>query len=91
MEIYRVCLELFHEFYEGKTVRKITISLSNIVDDVEFQLDLFDPNGWKRHALGYTVDKIRNRFGSDSLLRAVSYTNAGTARQRSKLVGGHKK
>jgi DNA polymerase V len=90
MEIYRVCLELFHKYYEGKTVRKITMSLSNIVDDIEFQFDLFDPNGWKRHALGYTVDKIRNRFGSDALLRAVSYTNAGTARQRSKLVGGHK-
>ena len=66
------------------------MSLSNIVDDTDFQLDLFDLNGWKRHALGYTVDHIRNRYGSDCLLRAVSYTRAGTARQRSKLVGGHK-
>ncbi|WP_338470170.1 UV damage repair protein UvrX [Niallia sp. XMNu-256] len=90
MDIYRVCLELFHEHYEGKTVRKISMSLSNIVDDTDFQLDLFDLNGWKRHALGYTVDHIRQRFGSDALLRAVSYTKAGTARQRSKLVGGHK-
>jgi len=90
MEIYRVCLELFHEHYQGKTVRKITMALSNIVDDVDFQLNLFDLDGWKKHKLGYTVDKIRNRFGSDALLRAVSYTAAGTARQRAKLVGGHK-
>ncbi|WP_428909011.1 DNA polymerase thumb domain-containing protein [Niallia sp. Krafla_26] len=90
MDIYHVCLELFHEHYEGKTVRKISMSLSNIVEDTAFQLDLFDPGGWKKHALGYTVDQIRNRYGSDSLLRAVSYTKAGTARQRSKLVGGHK-
>jgi DNA polymerase V len=91
MDIYRVCLELFYEFYEGKTVRKITISLSNVVDDLDFQLDLFDLDGWKKRELGYTVDKIRRRFGSDALLRAVSYTPAGTARQRAKLVGGHKK
>ncbi|WP_338451720.1 UV damage repair protein UvrX [Niallia oryzisoli] len=91
MEIYRVCLELFHEHYEGKTVRKITLALSKLSDDVSFQFDLFDLNGWKKHELGYTVDKIRNRFGSDALLRAVSYTAAGTARQRAKLVGGHKK
>ena len=81
MDLYRVCLEIFHEHYEGKTVRKISMSLSNIVDDADFQLDLFDLNGWKKHELGYTVDKIRNRFGADALLRAVSYTSAGTARQ----------
>ncbi|WP_071395666.1 Y-family DNA polymerase [Bacillus tuaregi] len=91
MEIYRVCLELFHEHYEGKTVRKITMSLSKLSDDVDFQLNLFDLNGWKKRELGYTVDKIRKRFGSDALLRAVSYTAAGTARQRAKLVGGHKR
>lgn len=91
MDLYRICLELFHENYQGKTVRKISMALSNIVEDIDYQLNLFDLDGWKKHQLGYTVDQIRNRFGSDALLRAVSYTPAGTARQRAKLVGGHKK
>ncbi len=90
MELYRVCLELFEEHYEGKTVRKIMISLGNIVDDNEYQLNLFDLNGWKKRELGYVVDRIRGRYGPGALLRAVSYTNAGTARERAKLVGGHK-
>lgn len=90
MDIYNVCLELFHKHYEGKTVRKIDIALSNIVDDHLFQLNLFDLDGWKKRELGYTVDKIRQRFGSEALLRAVSYTPAGTAKHRAKLVGGHK-
>jgi len=64
--------------------------LSNIVPDESIQLDLFDPNLWKKKKLGYTVDRIRQRFGSASLLRAVSYTEGGTARRRAKLVGGHK-
>lgn len=90
MDIYQICIELFEKFYEGKTVRQISISLGNVVDDNEFQLDLFDSDGWKKRQLGYTVDSIRRRFGPAALLRAVSYTPAGTARERAKLVGGHK-
>ncbi|MGG3470875.1 UV damage repair protein UvrX [Neobacillus pocheonensis] len=90
MEIYRVCLELFRENYTGKTVRQIAIALGNIVDDCELQLNLFDMGAYKRRELGYVVDSVRRRFGSGSLLRAVSYTAAGTAKHRATLVGGHK-
>jgi DNA polymerase V len=90
MDLYRVCLELFHEHYSGKTVRQISIALSNICDDVELQLDLFDQRAYKRRELGYVVDSIRRRYGSGSLLRAVSYTAGGTAKHRATLVGGHK-
>jgi len=90
MELYEICLQLFKENYEGKTVRKIAVSLSNVTEDDGMQLTLFEPNKWKQKELGYVVDRIRGRFGSKSLLRAVSYTEAGTAVYRSKLVGGHK-
>jgi DNA polymerase V len=90
MDLYRVCLELFHEHYNGKTVRQISLSLGNIVDDCELQLDLFDMDAYKRRELGYVVDSVRRRFGAGSLLRAVSYTAGGTARHRATLVGGHK-
>ncbi len=36
------------------------------------------------------MDAIRSKYSSSALLRAVSYTDAGTARQRDKLIGGHK-
>ncbi|MDQ6599550.1 UV damage repair protein UvrX [Bacillus salipaludis] len=90
MELYRVCLELFYEHYNGKTVRQISLALGNIVDDKELQLDLFDMDAYKKRDLGYVVDSIRSRFGAGSLLRAVSYTAAGTAKHRATLVGGHK-
>jgi DNA polymerase V len=90
MDIYRVCLELFQEHYTGKTVRQISMSIGNLVEDSQLQLDLFDLKADKRRELGYVVDSIRRRYGSGSLLRAVSYTEAGTARHRAKLVGGHK-
>lgn len=89
MDLYHVCLQLLHENYTGKTVRQITVSISNLVDDYEVQLDLFDENGWRKRQLGYTMDQIRDKYGAAALLRAVSYTPAGTALKRAKLVGGH--
>ncbi len=89
MELYQVCLELFDKFYEPKTVRKISIALSNIEEDSEMQLDLFYSNRLKQRKVGYVMDSIRSKYGSNAILRGVSYTNAGTARHRSKLVGGH--
>lgn len=90
MDLYRVCLELFYENYNGQTVRQISISLANIVPDQYMQIDLFEPDRWRKRELGYAVDRIRKRFGSQSLLRAVSYTEGGTAKIRTQLVGGHK-
>lgn len=90
MDIYKVCLELLKENYRGKTVRQVSVSLSNLVDDNEIQLNLFDQDGWKKRELGYVVDRIRNKYGPTAILRAVSYKNAGTSLHRSNLVGGHK-
>ncbi|MGE6260460.1 DNA polymerase thumb domain-containing protein [Heyndrickxia sporothermodurans] len=90
MDIYRTCLKLFYQFYNGKSVRQISISLSKITDDTNLQLNLFEPDKSKLHDLGYVVDQIRDRFGSAALLRAVSFTEAGTSLKRAALVGGHK-
>jgi DNA polymerase V len=90
MDIYETCLQLFEKFYANKTVRQISITLSNIEDDCEMQLDLFRQNRSKQRTLGYVMDSIRHKYGSDAILRAVSYTPAGTAKHRAKLVGGHK-
>lgn len=90
MEIYQICLQLFHKFYTGKNVRQISISLSKITDDTTLQLNLFEPKKSKLHDLGYVVDKIRDRYGSAAILRAISFTDAGTSLKRSALVGGHK-
>ncbi|PPA71329.1 DNA polymerase thumb domain-containing protein [Jeotgalibacillus proteolyticus] len=90
MELYRLCLALLHENLEPQPVRKISISLTNLVPDHSLQMDLFNPKRNLAHKLGYTMDAVRERYGSASLLRAVSYTEAGTSRRRATLIGGHK-
>lgn len=89
MKIYETCLYLFRKFHRHETVRQISISLSNIVRDELMQLNLLESNQVKERNLGYVMDAIRDQYGQDILLRAVSYTSAGTTRKRSKLIGGH--
>lgn len=90
LELYKACLQLFKLHYRGQIVRSISISLSNITSDDQIQLSLFELDKPRQRDLGYVMDFIREKYGADKLLRAVSYTKAGTAKHRSKLVGGHK-
>ncbi len=90
MELYEACLLILNQHLQPYAVRKISISVTNLVPDHVLQLDLFQPEKEHRHQLGYTMDAIRDRFGSAALLRAISYTPAGTSRRRARLIGGHK-
>lgn len=89
MEMYNVCLSLFHRYYDQYSkVRKISVTLTNLSNDERTQLNLFSERT-KQKNLGYTMDNIRERFGADALLRATSYTKAGINVERSKKIGGH--
>lgn len=90
MKIYKVCLDLLNENYNRNPVRHISISITKLEDEHSMQLNFFEKENWKIRKLATAMDNIRNRYGSAALLRAVSYTPAGTAVKRSKMVGGHK-
>lgn len=90
MKIYRVCKQLLEENFDYRPVRQLSISITKLEDEHSMQLSLFETDNWKNRKLASVMDSIRNRFGSAALLRAVSYTPAGTAVKRSKMVGGHK-
>ncbi|MEK4487957.1 UV damage repair protein UvrX [Psychrobacillus sp. FSL H8-0484] len=90
MKIYKVCLDLLKENYDNKPVRQLSVSITKLEDEHSMQLSLFEKDNWKNRKLAAALDSVRNRFGSAALLRAVSYTPAGTAVKRSKMVGGHK-
>ncbi|MCG7336235.1 UV damage repair protein UvrX [Sporosarcina sp. ACRSM] len=89
LKIYKMCMALFDEFHDGRPVRRLAISLANLEDERSMQLSLFDEHNWRNRELGETMDVLRNKYGSNAILRAVSYTEAGTAVERAKLIGGH--
>ncbi|MGL4819787.1 MAG: DNA polymerase thumb domain-containing protein [Bacilli bacterium] len=88
--IYDACVQLFEQWREDFVVRKVSVTVSNLEANDEVQLDLFAQDDPKREQLAFVVDGLREKFGYTALLRGVSYTEAGTARHRAKLVGGHK-
>ena len=91
MVIYRVCQQILNEYYNERPVRQISISVTKLESEYSMQLSFFDTARWKRRKLGATMDQLRTSYGSTAVLRAVSYTDAGTAIHRSRLLGGHKK
>lgn len=91
MSIYRVCQQILNEQYNERPVRQISVSITKLESEHSMQLSFFDTTRWKRRKLGATMDQLRADYGSTAVLRAVSYTDAGTAINRSQLLGGHKK
>ncbi len=88
-EVYKVCMQLFDKFYkEGSLIRRVNVSLSNLCDETDLQLDLFHDRT-KDNDIGKAMDEIRNRFGKTAIVRASSYTDAGITLDRSKKIGGH--
>ncbi|MER2126755.1 UV damage repair protein UvrX [Solibacillus sp.] len=90
LALFQVCKALLDEFYSERPARKLTVTLSNIESEYSMQLSLFDEARWRNRQLGETMDHLRTKYGTTALLRAVSYTEAGTAFSRATLLGGHK-
>ncbi|WP_067727733.1 DNA polymerase IV [Oceanobacillus damuensis] len=89
MDVYHQCLQLFKKFYDGKSnIRHVYVTLTNLVEKGETQLDLFEDRA-KKSDIGYVMDAIRDKYGSTAILRASSYTDAGVTLDRSKKIGGH--
>ncbi len=87
--MYQTCLALLDEHFAGEPARQLSVRISNLEREQSIQLDLFDDRKPQRQLIGPTMDAIRNKFGATALLRAVSFTDAGTTISRDRLVGGH--
>ncbi|MEF7658785.1 Y-family DNA polymerase [Bacillus thuringiensis] len=93
MDIYKICTYFLHQQYTGEPIRSISISLTNLIQEGEEQISLFDNITQREQEVKLTkvMDEIRTRFGKNSILRGVSYTHNATARYRNTLIGGHRK
>lgn len=78
-EIYDVAMRLIKENWnESQPVRMITVTGSNFTaSDVGGQINLFDTEqkDEKREKLEFAIDKLRDKFGKDSLMSANIINN----------------
>ncbi|MGM0341643.1 DNA polymerase V [Enterococcus sp. AZ007] len=85
-------LFLFNKFYDGRGfLRHIGVTYSDLVYDGGDQLNLFeDPaEQEKRIKIDQVTDKIREKYGFVSIVRASSTLENGRSIKRAGLVGGH--
>jgi DNA polymerase IV len=81
-DIYRVAVELLRRHWpEWKPVRMVGVSLAGLVKNTFEQIDLFGEVE-KARLLHAACDRIKDRFGEQSILRAVSLTPDGVFRDR---------
>jgi DNA polymerase-4 len=89
-EVYRTARRLFCAFWDGFPIRRIGVTLTDLSSDAEYQLTLFG-NREKKMALEKATDWIKRKYGDDAIIRAVSLTAAGQAKDRARKIGGHYK
>ena len=73
LEIYKAACELFLDLWNGYPIRHLGIHTSRVQDD-DFtrQLNLFDEIDYEKLAkMDETLDQLRDRFGIDSVKRAI--------------------
>ncbi|BDR61016.1 Y-family DNA polymerase [Lactobacillus xylocopicola] len=84
-------IALLRKNWHGEPVREIGVSCSHLVPATSDQLTFFvqPTEQLKKHTIDLTIDRIRQRYGFTSLIRASSLLPGATAIRRSSLVGGH--
>lgn len=79
---------LFDKHWNGTPVRAVSVGLSNLTLD-QLQLSFFQDKARQR-SLADAVDRLKDRFGMDAVIRAASLT-AGMVKDRTAKIGGHYK
>lgn len=77
MEIHKAACILFDELWNGSPIRHLGIHTSRIKDfDFNRQINMFDIEDYEKlESADQMIDTIRNRYGIDSVKRAVFLNN----------------
>lgn len=91
-KIYKVLINTFNCNYQEDTpIRKVGISFSSLETNDHIQLNLFENINEieKNNNINQTIDKINEKFGNNSILKATSLLENSTIKERNKKIGGH--
>ncbi|MNO23505.1 DNA polymerase IV [compost metagenome] len=88
--VYEAAAALFQRHWDGKPVRRVSLSLSTLTDENQYQLTLFESRPRYRE-LERATDQLKNKYGDAIIGRAASFTDAGQIKDRAGKIGGHYK
>ena len=90
IEIHRCACQLFDELWDGSPIRHLGIHSSRVKDGINMrQLDMFDATDYEKlEKMDAAVDRIRGRYGIDSVKRAafvgspIDHMSGGISREK---------
>jgi DNA polymerase-4 len=85
--IYDIAKKLFERHWGGYPIRKIGVSLSELENEDEYQMSLFDDRERYR-PLEKATDALKRKYGETAIMRAVSLTQAGQIKFEVKKLEG---
>ena len=90
--ISKYCNIIFDKFYEDDMpIRKVAITFAGLVDKTSTQLNLFESleEQHEKDEINETIDKIKSKFGKNSILKASSLLEDSTIKERNGKIRGH--
>jgi len=85
-------IQLFNKNVDrGKLIRRINISLNNVIDEIYQTYSLFDDEiqAMKEKKLQETILSIKKKYGKSSIIKGMNLEDKATTLSRNKLIGGH--
>lgn len=67
-EIIENARAVFYKMYKGEAIRLVGIGLSNLDDDSNLQLSIFDKENTKQNKIDTTIDELIAKFGNSTIL-----------------------
>lgn len=93
---YKILNDYFIELYKqnvnkSKLIRRINISLNNVVDEVYQTHTLFEDTlqQQKEKNLQEAILSIKKKYGKSSIIKGMNLEEKATTLSRNKLIGGH--
>ena len=92
-ELFNALMEIKHRFIQDFPIRRIGINFGRLSKGGFKQIDMFGDAKKEKdnHDLFKAMDKLKDKYGKNILLRASALTENSTAIERHNQIGGHRK
>ena len=92
-ELFKALMEIYWKYIQDYPIRRIGISFGKLSTSGFKQIDMFGDGKKEKnnHNLLKTMDKLKDKYGKNILLRASALTENSTAIERHNQIGGHRK
>ena len=82
---------IVNEKYRGEDIKKINVSLGNLIEDCYIETSIFDnlENIEKNKKINESLDEINEKYNKGTIYKARNKLENSTYINRRKLIGGH--